>query len=196
VDRPVARRARRALSLVLRLTKEPTGGPSTQIRVSPFRHISQKGDSIRAHMSLGFGADACMRMLADLRSPPNARHLGRWPRACTPTPHGTRHLRRAYGCCAPRAFPSRRLPIDSPSALTHPTGCVVCTLKACTQYSVYSLGPVRLLSARRKMGELLGFFRGFSLGDSMSMWRSTGSSARHRPRRIEPEQSLCPHCTC
>ena len=95
-------------------------------RAQRFPLLAQANRGIQTvHMSRGFGADACTRMLADLRSPPNARHLGRWPRACTPTPHGTRHLRRAYGCCAPRAFPSRRLPcwatLASPSALTHPT---------------------------------------------------------------------------
>jgi len=88
VDRPVARRAHRALSLVLRLTRGLTGGPSTQIRVSPFRHISQKGDSIRAHMSLGFGADACTHARG---SPKPPKCSAPWPLAAGMHPHAPWH---------------------------------------------------------------------------------------------------------
>ena len=124
--------------------------PETRaLSASPPFDISQKGDS--DHTYGPWLWSRCMH--AHTRGSPKLPEcslgdLGRWPRACTSTPHGkygTRHLRQAYGCCAPRAFPSRRLPcwatLASPSALTHPTGCVVCTIKACTHPPHFECRP-------------------------------------------------------
>ena len=133
--------------------KELTGGPPRALGVSrlPLGGTMPKGGFMAVHMGYGFGADACMRMLADLQSPPRCsaptciRHLGRWPRAWRMHAHapcamalGLAIFRRVYGCAqrAARASPLQQASLlgslASPSARTHPTGCMARTIKACT----------------------------------------------------------------
>jgi len=107
----------------------------------------QKGD-IRPHIS----ESRCMHAHArgSPIGPPNAQYpFGTLAghRARSAVPHGSCHLRRAYGC-APCAFPSVCSPASpSPSARTHPTGCVVCTIKACTHQYV----PSALVSQKKML---------------------------------------------